>query len=349
MLVIAPSAYAYDETGSGRACIECHGEDVDGTGAALSGPHGGYVTTSSKCATCHSVHGAADDGILLLPEATVLATCETCHDGTGGNGVYGVIKARTGLDPASAHSMLDLATSIPGGSAVTGGARSATFSGVFGGLTCTDCHSPHGADVVDAFTGDRSRSATDTAGLGSSSGFTSSRLLRRRPTSIETTWAPVTEYGSDWCGACHAGRLSQHADGPMRNHPVDSVDSTLVAPFIYENVAYDTDAYGTLGRTNHGYVMPDKPRNPKQVGHAPICQQCHEDARSVGDDLVNAPGRIDLAPVSEEFLVSATDGISVGDNPRFQVFPHEAGSAVLLLEQGDDLCTNCHPKQGTQP
>ena len=342
MLAVAPSAYAYDETGTGRACVQCHGV---ASPADPSGPHGNYTATSNKCATCHSVHKAPAGGIVLLPTSTVLATCETCHDGTGGQGVYGVIKKRTGFEPAAAHSMLDLTRSIPGGDSATGGSRdNVEFSGVSSGLTCTDCHSPHGASMVAAFTGDRSRSATDSPDPAVPAA-PSTHLLRRQPVG---GLASIDTYGSDWCGSCHAGRLSEHSSASsLKNHPVDSVDSQLVeGPFTYQSVVYDGGTTGPLGRTNHGYVMPDKlaagaPRNANQQGHYPICQQCHEDSRDVGNVT---PGYIHS---TEEFKVTAIDGTVESDNPRFQVFPHESDNIGLLLEEEDALCTNCHPKQGS--
>lgn len=280
---------------------------------------------------------------MLLPAATVLGTCQTCHDGTGGQGVYGVIEARTNEPPAAAHTMLDSETdpitAIPGGDSVSGGSRVATFSGMAGGLTCSDCHTPHGADVVEPFTGDRARSATDTAGLDSPSAFYSSRLLRQRPTSIDES-SSVPSYGSDWCAACHSGRLSAHE---LNNHPVEAT-ATYSGPgeaFTYERVARvrsvgtTSTELGTLGRNNFGYVMPD-PRTPEQTGHQPICQQCHEDARSVGDVT---SGSIEA---SETFSITAVDGIVSSDNPRYQVFPHESDNPAFLIEKDNDLCLNCH-------
>jgi len=349
MLGVASPVCAYDETGTGRTCVECHGSDTP-DGSESSGPHGGYTATSKKCATCHSAHKAPADGIVLLPAATVLATCQTCHDGTSGQGVYGVIKARTGVDPAdpaeagAAHRMLDTETdpitAIPGGDSTGGGSRPATFSGIAGGLTCSDCHSPHGSNVVDPFTGDRARSTTDTAGLDSASGFRSTRLLRQRPTSTDDSYASVTTYGSDWCGACHAGRLSWHE---LYNHPVEAATTYTGTgtAFTYESVARLTGAgvstteLGTLGRNNFGYVMPD-PRTDQQRDHEPICQQCHEDARHVGDVTLRT------VDTTEVFDITALDGSAAGDNPRFQVFPHESDNDAFLIETDNDLCLNCH-------
>jgi hypothetical protein len=99
---------------------------------------------------------------------------------------------------------------------------------------------------------------------------------------------------------------------------------------------------------NRGYLMP-YPRTAQQQGHAPICQQCHEDSRSVGS-LVGDGSSGDATPA----VVAAGDGVqwtsgpgtwtpSPTDNPYFQNFPHETQNERMLVEQGDDLCMNCHP------
>lgn len=317
-LVASPaSAYSNESpSGDGKDCIDCHGTTtVEGD---TSGPHGGYLTTTSKCGSCHAVHAAAST--TLLPEATVKATCETCHDGTGGNGVYGAVTA-SGQTVESAHSV-ERTNVIPGGDATTGGSRSAEFSGTGGSLSCNDCHSPHGFDTVQPFTGDRARTADDVT-------ITSARLLKRQPTSAS---APVDEYGSDWCGSCHAGRLSGTS---VHNHPVESrVSRPADDVYVYDRVPVvegsrtATTTIGSLGHNNFGYVMPD-PRSPLQTGRAPICMQCHEDPRSVGDQ----PGYQQQIDESETF--SAT-------NPRVASFPHESANAGLLVERDDDLCLNCH-------
>ncbi len=302
-------------------CIECHGVSNPASGNESFGPHSGYLTTTNKCAACHTVHNAPAGGILLLPAATIKGTCETCHDGTAGGGVYGVLAARIPAVTVAAAHDIDQTNLVPGG-ASSGGSATSAFSGTSGNLTCTDCHAPHSASVVDPFTGDRARAYPQYQLIGPV--VTSSRLLRQQPVSATTS---TTSYGSDWCGGCHVGRLS--GSGMANNHPVESSANPpgVGSVFTYQSVALFGGGTGTLGQSNLGYKMAD-PRVGAQVGHDPICQQCHEDARNV-----------DAA-----FSITDTDGKVVTDNPRFQTFPHESPVASFLVEDGttDGFCLNCH-------
>lgn len=309
-------AFAYNEGGSAdparTACSSCHGA----VGPA-KGPHGDYTAGTDKCQTCHAVHRAGSP--LLLPKQTISGTCSTCHDGTGGGGVYGTLQAR-GLTPGGGHS-IETTNVIPNGDP-TGGPSTRTFGGVEGKLSCGDCHSPHDSDTVTAFQGDRVR----TAGVGPA---VSSKLLRQKPTGA--TYASA-EYGSDWCGSCHSGAVNGTVGG--HNHPAET--SATANAYSYRNVpslastASVTTTLAPLGGSNLGYLMPD-PRTPEQTGHAPLCQQCHEDSRALG-----------TVGAAEPFKVSAPDGANESDQPRFQNFPHETANSGMLVESGDDLCTNCH-------
>ncbi len=353
------------------ACTDCHASYPENGGAPgyargeWYGPHGGYTTGSKKCRVCHSVHDAPGGGVMLLPGPTVTDTCFTCHDGTGGFGVYGTILARTGIDPqdrnpatpGAAHRMIDATSTIPGGDAATGGSAQGSFSGTGGVLACNDCHSPHGANTVQAFKGDRRRVR---AGVPAP---VTSRLLKRAPTGAS---AETTSYGSDWCLACHKGRSSS---GMALNHPVDSGPGAFtyarVAILVTDTPTSET-TYGPLGGIpflasmthtddwpsepdnsgNRGFLMP-YPRTPQQTGHAPICQQCHEDARRVGELVADGTqGDAATATVSAADYVywnGSTWVTSTADNPAFQNFPHETANDRMLVETYDDLCLNCHP------
>ena len=338
MLWFASPAFAFDETTKTMdfaGCATCHTAWPTITPWEV---HGGYTATTTRCQTCHSVHAANPAGRKLLPAATITDDCNTCHDGTGGQGVYKVLAAR-GLTAVAGHRT-ETTTIIPGGNGATGGNATGIFQGVGGTLTCTDCHSPHGADVVTAFQADRIR--TSFGGLPNP---TSTKLLKRRPTGSATS---ASEYGSDWCLTCHAGRVS---GGIVHNHPADS-SATVAAPRIYRNTAIlstttvptNSTVLGGMGGTNAGYLMPF-PRTlapSGQTGHFPICQQCHADARD--------PGTLDPAGTAKATAYKITvpqygvaDGRTITDNPRFQVFPHESTATAMLIQQNDDLCMNCHP------
>jgi len=347
LLFSAAPALAYQESSTNTdpgstpayACPSCHGIESgvssptvaprpDG-GGTRKGPHGGYSTGTNKCETCHTLHGAAS-ARMLLPELTISATCNTCHDGTGGGGVYGVIKRRTGQDP-SGHRIgvaTDGKVLVPGGSP-SGDDVASRFSSENGGLTCTDCHDPHDGNTVEPFIGDRVRSANDTT-----TAIATNRLLRKRPTSTDTT---VTAYGSDWCEACHKG---SHTTGGT-SHPIADATSTPSADYMHVQrmSAYDTDTVDPtkrrLGGSNLGYVVP------KGSGGKPFCQQCHEDAR----DIANDPARPFVIDGTTEDFEATLDG-SVDGNPTFQNFPHETLNSKMLSETRDSLCLNCHSPSG---
>lgn len=355
---VAPSAYAFDETTStytpGVGCADCHNPNgTTGTGTRV-GPHSGYSASTNACECCHMVHDAPTAN-KLLPGETIKSTCFTCHDGTTtqGQGVYGAIEAR-GASVGAQHR-IETTSVVPGGSATTGGSATMAFSGPNQTLTCSDCHSPHGRNLVTPFLGERQRSywfQRDYHGLLTVQ--VQSRLLKQRPGGVATA---VAEYGSDWCLACHAGRASGLPT--THNHPVESLITTT-NPANYRAAAivsagpYPTSqtTIGPMGINtkvagyNRGYLWP-YPRTGAQAGRYPICQQCHEDLRYVGE-LTTAGLPAQALPSTA--TVTSPDGRTASDNPRFQNFPHETTGYRLLVEAtttaySDDLCLNCHPLQ----
>jgi hypothetical protein len=365
-----PSESATYPDGVARtACIDCHGLTEQGvlesssestpTANTRKGPHGAYTTGTNKCQACHSVHAAPVGGANMLPGATIKATCESCHDGTGGTGVYGVIKARTGVEPAATHS-IETTNAIPGGS-VDSTTSAGVFAGPGGTLTCSDCHSPHDSETVEPFLGDRLRSSVES---DTAYAVRTNRLLKQSPGSSETT---VGVYGTAWCASCHQGRAAQHSadSGLMSEHVVEN---DLLAPegdaYYYDrlpvvaSVGSTETTIGALGQSNAGYVMPQESlettgRAELQQGRGPICQQCHEDARDVGpvgrgtSPTLLAGQEFSVTSYASE-AVTTTPGVESTDNPRFQVFPHESDAAYFLVREYEPepveyaLCLNCH-------
>jgi hypothetical protein len=177
------------------------------------------------------------------------------------------------------------------------------------------------------------------------------------------------EYGSGFCSACHQGRIGNWVGGAQ-----------LDADFAYTGTASRTNhptnmkiAYrnvGTLANglalSNQGFVMEPVAATNHPDGviarqDAPICQQCHEDARDCNT-------RFSYTDTDKTTPFSATVngvlGITGGSfiyagNPQFQNFPHETLNGRLLVEGGDssrpatsagmaggggndNLCLNCH-------
>lgn len=348
VLLVPSLAFAYHtdarETRGGTTtyvCTDCHvtwsgGTDPlsvtgdpgqPGWATAGAGPHGYYRTDTAKCRMCHSVHKAPAASIMLLPAATIQATCFSCHDNTGATGVYSALAAR-GRSVVSSHS-IDTTTHVPGGS-----------YDLTAKLGCTSCHSVHRGTSIAPFRSDRALTIT---GDGGGAKFTN-QLLRDDVGGKPRGY--FTVYGADWCAGCHDQR---HSQSSVVNHPVES--SATAGFFHYGRVATvdsltalttsiegATLAGAGLGMTNRGYVMP-YPRTTQQGSHKPICQQCHEDARNVGSAGAVVPYK------SWSSSDPQLDGPTSSDatNPVFYSFPHQSTNDNLLLEQNDNLCLNCHP------
>lgn len=90
-------------------------------------PHGGYTTTTVKCAVCHAVHNAPAGSELLLP-TSVASACDYCHVNSASSytQVYGSNPDNFALaDIPNAHNY---------------------YNGTQPTLFCTTCHQVHGAD-----------------------------------------------------------------------------------------------------------------------------------------------------------------------------------------------------------
>ncbi len=279
---------------------------------AAMGPHGDYRDTTNKCICCHDVHEAMSS-FKLLPQPTVMATCNYCHNGTNARDVTVM------SNPLGQHVMTTDPTSVPG--TIIGGSFTNTS------LTCSSCHSPHDNNTVAVFLGDTNhitQTYTNPPGLPPyptttfyGYGVETNKLLKKNPYKQPTTTDfQFSVYGGGWCSDCHQNR---HSESTLNNHPVNTATA-------YNSVSYWTGtAWATtkLGGSNSGYIQ--KATAGVTYDKYPICQQCHEDTRNVE------------APFNVTTVV-----YSAANNPAWKNFPHETELDRFRLETGDDLCLNCH-------
>ncbi|MHB1136118.1 MAG: cytochrome c3 family protein [Coriobacteriia bacterium] len=239
--------------------------------------------------------------------------------------MYATIEAHGGV-VAQEHG-IETTNIVPGGS-----------NGLDGALSCVDCHSVHAANTVEPFLRDSGRALAPAAFI------TSDCLLRNDPNGSAPGAYP--EYGAKWCASCHDQR---HSDSVMTmNHPVESsltwgygdVTSTVL-PTSYSYDSLDDPVAVGIGRTNGTYLMAPVDASGDgrvEARRAPMCQQCHEDARTMTE-----PFQGDYAhrgdPTDPDFN-PYFDPAPI--NPEFLTFPHQTTNEYFLVETGDDLCMNCH-------
>lgn len=116
----------------------------------FSGPHGGYTTTTNKCADCHSTHYATGS-YMLLRASSREAACDYCHGGGGGSTInimmdndYKAVGSDTSTGVAQAVDSQGKGTGHTLGYT---GLAPTDIKPAFQsdeGFACFDCHSPHG-------------------------------------------------------------------------------------------------------------------------------------------------------------------------------------------------------------
>lgn len=263
-------------------------------------------------------------------------------------------------------------TTIPGGNWYDGseGTLNTAEQGQLSGnvFTCNSCHTPHGVQTVNNYLGESEIKHYEDFS-GNQYLYMTNRLLKQRPNVSSSVYM---EYNGSWCASCHMGRdnrIVKHSNHPVNTFTHNSNDkysalndagkpyfpayqflaiakekgwlTTSIASAVSDNKIQisGSGAEATRDlRANTQYRLTDKdfgnnedPRDdadgyaeddvstsdsPYEYG--PACQQCHGSARDV-DTLFGAL-----------------------TNPARGSFPHVSVNKALLVEEGDDFCTNCH-------
>ena len=169
------------------AAFAAWGDNTYGTGF-VGNPHGGYLSSSTKCGVCHAVHGAATGGEALL-QSSKANSCTYCHITSG---LYKTVY----LGLSSNYSV---AVNLPDAHNTVGGAT--LYSGTVG---CPDCHTVHGAGAV-AVSGAGTTavtSADNLRNLFTDARGASFRAIRGAGYAAYYTAANATTM-TQWCSQCH--------------------------------------------------------------------------------------------------------------------------------------------------
>ena len=123
-------------------------------GGYFSGPHGGYTTTTNKCADCHSTHYASGSYMLLRANSRE-AACDYCHGGGGGSTVNIMMDNEYLAASADLTNGIVNLSAVDTDTAALGTGHTLGYTGYAPadiepaftadqGFACFDCHSPHG-------------------------------------------------------------------------------------------------------------------------------------------------------------------------------------------------------------
>ncbi len=294
-------------------------------------PHGGYSSATDFCLQCHDVHQeTVINEYALLIRSSINAVCQTCHglspvlpdDGYYVIDPAGVQSGTTSSKPVYTNS----------GSQHTPGATD--YDGLFmmrydgrttdsaiagGGLTCANCHTPHGdfGQMVNNWT------------LDDEGAFV--RISR-------------TTYGLlDWDGTDMAWRFC-----PANSDGTPVADAVVIGDGVCANGVYATfeDAKGAAAYA-YGYkLLSAGPNHQYATGitadwanlFEPYndtdgwCTTCHYNKLDEEGVHNNHP-HCDRCHGNPETLPAG----ATAD------FPHSSVNPTLLIDVPDALCVNCHP------
>jgi len=335
------------------------GDPVDGSGNIV--PHGGYSSSTNFCMQCHDVHAAAGD-YALMANASVTATCATCHSIYGGvtaqpaggpdptappvsaaTNALGTVSSRSAYDntsPAAEHTIgvsaiptvgpvtqSDWAYSwsymgLPTADATTA-AGPGTAAELTGGLYCATCHTPHGEYGQMV----NNWTAADEG------------------TSIVYEWTvdvPNIGDAAGWLdawldldGSWFLCRLDTDVV-VGGGHGTDCIDATIQDA---EDQQVSLFGYKLLSAfPNHTYSTPQS-YNTEQYNHdgANWCVACH------ANNDISPTATVHNHPTG----CSACHGNPTGDTNSTD-FPHTSSADRFLIDYPDALCIDCH-EPGTLP
>lgn len=316
-----------------------------GTNSLSVSPHGGFTTTTDKCAVCHAVHyaaagtspvGSGQTADTLLRMRADQA-CVYCHVTTGstvnGTPVY------DGVYPASS-----------GGS---------TNTGHMTGTNCSECHaSVHGSgadESVPSITGLLLKTQTPTLVTGNSTGATSTNVLgaikaidAQNPNFTDGKATGFTQ--ADWtaatsvdaahrdqavgifCAECHNGSYVTVEAGAATNVSAEAAGKPAANTLLTGHRIMASVETTWSGQSSGNY------NGKGQVAYAPAtnCASCHDAKDSFGNAAFpHSWGGTKMWLMSAPFAGAPGTALPYGTAPNSS---YSTGKGQL----SDGVCLKCH-------
>jgi len=194
-----------------------------------SSPHGGYTTTTVKCAVCHAVHNAEAMGELLLQD-TAAGACNYCH--------VSLASAYTQVYNSDPNNYLG--TDLPNAhnSFVDGG-------GVEQGVTCSNCHQVHGATALMTHNAYLTQKIL-AVGLGPDyTDFPSPNWdpIAQNALSTDDSATALTK----WCAGCHftRGGTASYYNGDGSNSQSHIMTTATASTIAFEDSTYCSSCHAS--------------------------------------------------------------------------------------------------------
>lgn len=295
-VLVSVLAIAFVAMSAGVALAAAGGYDYEnwstaGDNAIVQTPHKGYITTTVKCAVCHSVHNAAVTGTTynatlvpaytggqteMLLRTSVADACTYCHiDNNIGPIVYAGVRSNYENASVYGHSRDE-------------------------GVACANCHATHGANTLGGAVNDYILKSWDPQ---TSATLSSGGSIPWGPTVDANNFDGMISY---FCTNCHKyysdasettvtftgynGDTLTVALQMRKHHPMKAFETTLVA-------AGKSPEVGQVAWKDSTY-----------------CRSCH-DAGSTNEFPHYTPGAARFLLSAPDFTSYSSAPASIGANP----------------------------------
>lgn len=292
----------------------------------FSGPHGGYTTTTNKCADCHSTHYASGSYKLLRANSQE-AACDFCHGGGGGSTI------NVQMDNTYNATSVDATTTMGLGTGHTLGFEGnapADIKPAYSdpeGFACFDCHSPHGNSARIMTT--MSNPGRAFAGPGQ----------QGRPTTAVLDNVAALTAATDWPTAPGVGKLG--ADGILNAIGEWGLDAEYGNTVWYRNVSGAPKfTYRPIWPNGRWLLLKNAHSDAAELGHADT------DVAAIGGTATDG---VNKYAINWTEPLGPADGTYGGyqDNDNDNVFPFAPASGTSPTGTGgflsmSEFCVDCH-------